>query len=296
MSDIKLNLLDRFILGSAFHRVGDTANLAACLEGPIMLTLSNHPEHTVHDNLVGLDELPALNLTLDVGDVHLWHAALDSFSAESLEHVLAEDELVRAHRFHFAKDRNHFTVARALLRKILGRYLGTNEHLDFSYGGKGKPYLANDSKRRLKFNVAHSGGRAIFAFSYGRELGVDLEFIREDITGDDIARRFFSKYEVSVLQSVQENERKNTFFNCWTRKEAYIKARGEGLSMPLDSFDVSLAPGEMAALLKNHTDEAEIARWEMRSIPVAPGYVAALVVEGHGWRLGTFEIETATHA
>lgn len=245
--------------------------------------------------MVDLGDLPGLDLALGADEVHLWHASLDSFSAESLEHLLSEDEVIRARRFHFAKDRNHFTVARALLRKLLTAYLKENrEPLQLLYGEMGKPFLAETGAPPISFNLAHSGGRAIYAFSKDRELGVDLEFVREELAGDDIAKRFFSEREINTLQTVPAELRKQAFFNCWTRKEAYIKARGEGLSMPLDSFDVSLAPEETAALLQNHTDEGEVGRWEMRSIPVAPGFVAALVVEGHDWQLKTFRLETGT--
>lgn len=253
--------------------------------------MSDHSlEDAVYDHRVDLNDLPELALTLGHEEVHLWQASLDSFSPESLEHILSEDEIIRARRFHFKKDRNHFMVARALLRKLLGSYLRSEQLLPLKYGEMGKPFLAPGDTQSIRFNLAHSGGRAIYAFSESRELGVDLECIREDTTGDDIANRFFSEGEINALHTVPADLRKHAFFNCWTRKEAYIKARGEGLSMPLDSFDVSLAPDEQAALLKNHTDEAEVARWEMRSIAVAPGFVAALVVEGHGWWLKTFEL------
>ncbi len=224
-------------------------------------------------------------------EVHLWHVALDEHSAESLQPLLNADESARASRFHFARDRNHFTVARAALRKLLSTYLQIDAaEVHLSYGEMGKPFLEGHDGD-ISFNLAHAGGRALYGFSRGRDLGVDLELIREDFTGEDIARRFFSTTEVVALQSVPAELRKDAFFNCWTRKEAYIKARGEGLSMPLDCFDVSLAPGEPAALLKNHEDEGELTRWEMRSIPVAEGFVAAIVVEGHDWELKTFTLE-----
>ena len=133
--------------------------------------------------------------------------------------------------------------------------------------------------------LSRAGSLCIFA---GREVGVDLEFIKEDLAGDKIADRFFSASEIVALKNLPPELRQQAFFNCWTRKEAYIKARGEGLSMPLDEFDVSLAPGEPAALLRNHKEPAEVTRWTMQSIPVPSGYVAALVVEGHDWRLKTF--------
>jgi 4'-phosphopantetheinyl transferase len=205
---------------------------------------------------------------------------------------LTADEVSRADRFHFAKDRAHYIVARGLLRRLLAGYLRTGPaDLRFAYAEKGKPALAESQRSLLNFNLAHANGRAIYVFSIGRELGVDLEFIRADLTGEKLAERFFSRAEIAALRAVPPELRQHAFFACWTRKEAYLKARGDGLSLPLDAFDVSLAPGEPAALLKNNADEGEVARWEMQAIPVTAGYVAALVVEGHGWRLKTFQVE-----
>lgn len=242
--------------------------------------------------LVDRNDLPDSFPTLDADEVHIWHVNLQDHAAGRLRCFLTADELSRAHRFHFAKDRDHYIVARGLLRRLLGAYLGASPaDLRFAYGEQGKPALEGSRQSALSFNLAHSHARAIYAFSRARELGIDLEFIREDLADDRIAERFFSRREVGELQAVPVELRREAFFNCWTRKEAYIKARGEGLSMSLDAFDVSLAPGEPAALLNNHADETDVARWEMRSIPVAAGYVAALVVEGHDWNLKTFSLE-----
>lgn len=242
--------------------------------------------------LVDFNDLPGPSLTLSADEVHVWQAKLDDHAADGLKTLLAEDEISRAERFHFAEDRNHFIVARALLRKLLGVYSGIDAaELRFSYAEKGKPSLEEGQRSAMNFNLAHSHGMAIYAFSRGREVGVDLEFMREDVAAEDIAERFFSPREINTLRTIPAELRKQVFFNCWTRKEAYIKARGEGLSMPLDEFDVSLAPGEPAALLRNHKEPAEVTRWTMQSIPVLSGYVAALVVEGHGWSLKTFRVE-----
>ena len=241
---------------------------------------------------IGLSGLLSCRLKLARGEVHLWQAELDDGLADGLRHLLSADELSRADRFHFAKDRNHFIAARGLLRTLLSVYLGSNSHeLRFSYAEKGKPSLVETQQSAINFNLAHSHGMAIYAFAHDREVGVDLEYIREGLAGEKIAERFFSRREIEMLKSVPAELRKKAFFNCWTRKEAYIKARGEGLSMPLDEFDVSLGPGEPAALLLNHKEPAEVMRWTMRSIPVPSGYVAALVVEGHSWRMRTFTLE-----
>lgn len=241
---------------------------------------------------IGLCGLLACRLKLEPAEVHIWQAELDDRLADVLKRHLSPDEITRADRFHFAKDRNHFIAARGLLRTLLSVYLGMNsEDLRFSYAEKGKPSLKETQRSAINFNLAHSHGMAIYAFACDREVGVDLEYIREDLAGEKIAERFFSPREIEMLKGVPAELRKEAFFNCWTRKEAYIKARGEGLSMPLDEFDVSLGPGEPAALLLNHKDPGEVSRWTMRSLTVPPGYVAALVAEGHSWRMRSFTLE-----
>ena len=231
-------------------------------------------------------------LKLGADEVHVWLATLDDYPADSLRLLLAEDELARAARFHFDKDRNHYTVTRGLLRKLLAAYLSLPaEDLRFSYAEKGKPALEESQRSLLNFNLAHSYGMAVYAFARNREVGVDLEFIREDLADEKIAERFFSPSEIDALGKLPAELRNHAFFDCWTRKEAYIKARGEGLSMPLNEFDVSLRPGEAAALLRNHKDPAEVTRWSMQSIAAPAGYVAALVAEGHDWQLKTFTVD-----
>lgn len=254
--------------------------------------MNRHPIDAAAPGSSSAGDLADPSLTLSAGEVHVWHADLDKHAADHLRLLLSDDELARADRFHFAKDRNHYIVARGLLRKLLASYLGIPAtELRFAYAEKGKPSLDSGQSGAINFNLAHSAGRAIYAFSLGRQIGVDLEYIRADFEGDRIAERFFSAREISELKTVPAELRKQAFFNCWTRKEAYIKARGEGLSLPLDEFDVSLLPGDEAALLRNHKEPEEVARWTMQSVSVPAGYVAALVVEGDGWRLKSFEVE-----
>jgi 4'-phosphopantetheinyl transferase len=238
------------------------------------------------------DSIATPPVPLPADEVHVWLAKLDDYAADNLKVMLAADELARAARFHFDKDRNHFIVARALLRKLLAAYLDTNAgELQISYAEKGKPSVEESRRGSLKFNVAHSHGLGIYAFSWNREVGIDLEFIREDLADEQIAERFFSQSEIQSLRELPAELRKQAFFDCWTRKEAYIKARGEGLSIPLDEFDVSLAPGEEAALLCNHKNPGEVTRWSMQSVAVPSGYVGALVVQGQDWKLKTFTLE-----
>jgi len=155
----------------------------------------------------------------------------------------------------------------------------------FCYSDKQKPSLNHGFSNQLEFNVSHSGATAMLAFARGRALGVDVEQIREDFDTDAIARRFFSAHEVQQLFALDAAERHQAFFRCWTRKEAFIKAVGTGLSLPLGQFDVSLKPRDTNALLSTRPDSTEAERWLLRDVPAGDGYVAALCVQGHEWRL-----------
>ena len=201
--------------------------------------------------------------------------------------TLTADERQRAERYIFQKDRTHFVVARGLLRVLLGCYLRQEPlHLRFIYGPHGKPALATDTGGvALRFNVSHSHGLALYAITRGREVGVDVERIRPKVAQEKIAERFFSPREVTVLRALPTPLQATAFFACWTRKEAYIKATGDGLSLPLDQFDVSLAPGEPAVLLRTAWDPQEVACWALQDLAPAPGYRAAVAVAGHDWRL-----------
>lgn len=180
-----------------------------------------------------------------------------------------------------------FIVARAGLRVILGRYLKADpSEIQFSYSSYGKPQLSGaHSDSVLKFNLAHSHDLAVYALALKRELGVDVEHMRPEVAGDEIAQRFFADAEVDQLRAVSAERRMEAFFNCWTRKEAYIKALGEGLTFPLGDFVVSMVPGEPACLLNVRDAPHEATRWSLQELNVAEGYVAAVAVEGHGWRL-----------
>src|ERR1035437_1708303 len=236
---------------------------------------------------------PPETLVLGSDEVHVWRATLDQTPSQmqSFLHNLAADEQARAERFYFERDREHFIVARGVLRAILGGYLNkAPECLSFCYSSHGKPALAGESDRdAIRFNVAHSHGVALYAVTRGREVGIDLERIRFDLAVAEIAERFFSAREVAMLQTLPTEIQRQAFFRCWTRKEAYIKARGEGLSLPLDQFDVSLIPGEPAALLSTQPDSDEAVRWSLKELTLASGYVAALAVEGRGWTLSCWQ-------
>jgi 4'-phosphopantetheinyl transferase len=222
--------------------------------------------------------------------VHVWRAHLDVGHSRTreLEQFLSQDELVRANRFYFERDRNWFVVARGLLRSILGRYLDIcPASVRFIYGPYGKPSLADEfAAQDIRFNMSHSGVIALYAIACGREVGVDVERLRPDFPSREVAERFFSPREVAMLFSLSSNTQPEAFFNCWTRKEAYIKARGEGLSLPLSDFDVSLVPGEPARLLYTSAGPDETSRWTLQELNLSePDFVAALAVEGRDWQL-----------
>ena len=233
--------------------------------------------------------LPTELTTLGVDEVHVWRASQDCSPAQlaKLQLTLAEDEQLRAARFHFLKDRNQYIVTRGVLRTLLGRYLGKDPvRLRFCYSPYGKPKLEDEfQEQRICFNVSHSGGLALLAFGRDRELGVDIEQIRPEFAGEDIAEHFFSASEVQQLRSLDKSVQDDTFFSCWARKEAYIKAIGEGHSMPLHRFDVSIKPAEPAALLRTRPDPREASKWSLRELHSGPGFAAAIAARGHGWVL-----------
>lgn len=227
---------------------------------------------------------------LSVDEVHVWRIALDISDALLMRwrQILADDERGRADRFHFEKDRRHFIAGRGALRMILARYLDQSpQDVHFAYSNYGKPRLANPASAiDLRFNLSHSRGLALLALTRGRDIGVDVEQLRDmERDGEPLAERFFSPRESTVLRSLPPELRREAFFHCWTRKEAYIKANGKGLSLPLDQFDVSLRPGEPARLLATRHDPDEVHRWSMHNLLPAEGYVGALAIEGHSWRL-----------
>ena len=219
--------------------------------------------------------------------VHLWLARLDLPRAGSLWGTLSEDEKTRARRFYFSRDRERFIATRGLLRAILGRYLGQEPaSLRFRYGPHGKPSLAlGGDVLDLRFNLSHSHNLALYAVAHGREVGVDLERVRFDETAMEIATQFFSALELAALRALPEHTRTETFFKYWTVKEAYLKAKGEGLAGGLEGLDVRLEEGQ-AELLRTTADQLEeMGAWEIKVSEPMPGYVAAVAAAGRGWLL-----------
>lgn len=227
--------------------------------------------------------------SLSSGTVDIWHINIEPPPEKiaASRSLLSPDELERAARFHFDIHRNRYIAGRAALRGILAQYLGIPpQALAFVYGEKGKPALAPQvNTRRLEFNLSHSHDRALLGITLGSVLGVDIERINLEFGTDEIATHFFSAFEVDCLLALPKPDRGATFFSCWTRKEAYIKAVGEGLSLPLDSFDVAFGPGVEAALLRVEAAPDAPSRWRMYDIPAPEGYAAAIAVEGRDHKL-----------
>jgi 4'-phosphopantetheinyl transferase len=228
-------------------------------------------------------------LPLAENEVQVWRVDLEAIGADESrwQRVLSSDELERASRFHFSRDRQRFVASRAWLRTILASYLAADpKGLSFSYSKTEKPSLGRaQADSGIAFNVSHSGGIALLGFTRRREIGVDIEQVRREADYEAIARRFFSAHEQNQLAALPAKEKVDAFFRCWTRKEAYIKATGDGLSLPLSQFDVSLVAGEKSALLATRPDGLEAGRWLLQDVPGGPGYVAALCVRGRDWRL-----------
>jgi 4'-phosphopantetheinyl transferase len=228
---------------------------------------------------------------LTAEDVHVWRITLDISDSllTRLRGTLADDERRRAERFHFEQHRRHFIAGRGALRALLARYLSRRpEEVRFVYSNYGKPALADAANGDpLRFNLTHSHHLALLAVTHGREIGVDIEHLRTNLErdGEALAERFFSPREVAVLRSLPLELRREAFFHCWTRKEAYIKAHGQGLSLPLDQFDVTLHPDEPAALVATLHDPPQAQRWLMHRLAPGEEYVGALAVEGHDWRI-----------
>jgi 4'-phosphopantetheinyl transferase len=225
-------------------------------------------------------------------EVHVWRVSVPQAAptAAALAPTLAAEEEARAARFRFEKDRLTYVVGRGRLRALLGAYLQRPARdLQFTTNAHGKPALASEGCD-LQFNVSHSGDWVVYAVTRGRAVGVDVEGVRPLTSLEGIARRFFSPREVDALFALPEPQRQAAFFRCWARKEAYIKAVGRGLGIPLHEFDVSLAPGEPARLLEARGEAAAPGPWCLRTLEVAADYAAAVAAQGTEWRLSCWDL------
>jgi len=223
--------------------------------------------------------------------VDVWRVSLDVPSkAESDPTILSSDEITRAGRFHFDKDRNRFTRCRAALRTLLASYLAVPaSEIRFQYSASGKPQVIGEQNpRALAFNVSHSGNLALIAVGSKFRLGVDVEEIRDDADTTKLAERFFSLRERAGLQALPNLLRVPGFFACWTRKEAFLKATGDGLSFPLSDFSVSTDPDLDPVVEEIRGNRESPKQWFLADLSVADGYRATVAVETVFSRLQTY--------
>lgn len=216
--------------------------------------------------------------------VHVWLAPLDVSTAriERFLQTLSADEVSRAGHFHFERDRYRFIAARGTLRQILGRYLGEHPRkILLGYTSHGKPVLGGGSGyETLRFNLSHSGAFAVYAVADSREVGIDIERINDDVAVEEIAQKFFSPKERWVLEKTRKDMRNKAFFQYWTRKEAFTKALGEGISFPMEQCDVTLINGENLSPVTFASSKWEGCSWYGQDLFPCPNYAAAIVVEG----------------
>ena len=248
--------------------------------------IADPAERRVLGQLVAQQVAPpvaATRLLVAGGSVEVVPVRLDAelAAAGELARCLSDDERLRASRFVFERDRSRFIVGRARLRHLLAMRLGVRPAaVEFAYGARGKPRLSDRfAGAEMRFNVSHCAGIAVYAFAGGREIGVDAEAVRALDDADEIAARFFSVRENEAYLALESRDRPLGFFSCWTRKEAFVKALGDGLHYPLDRFDVSLAPEEPARILRVEDTPGEQCGWTLHSFTPGPGLAGAVVVQ-----------------
>jgi 4'-phosphopantetheinyl transferase len=234
--------------------------------------------------------LPSGTPALAEGEVHVWRANLDGGIPHvwRLAQTLSDAERARADKFLLARDRNRFIACRGILRGILSGYLETAaDQVRFRYGDQGKPCLAQEAGARgLHFNLSHSEGMAVLVFTPSGEIGVDVERVRADVPWGEIAAHVFAPEERRMLESIPAPARPRACFALWTGKEAYVKARGQGLYFPLDGISVSLEP---LALQRVARDEPGAARWCLQELNVGAAHVATVAVPGREWKFFCWE-------
>ncbi len=235
---------------------------------------------------------------LEEGEVHLWIAPLAVVPDKLIffKSILSDDEQERVKRFHQKVDAERFMSGRGTLRSLLGAYLAMEPNrLEFAYDTFGKPRLTRPTGKAafISFSVSHCEDCGLLGFVRRHRIGVDLERIRLDLDVEDLARRFFSMNEFHKLCALPVDQRKEAFYCGWTRKEAYLKARGQGLSFGLDRVEVSLAPDEPAMILSAADDPDISQRWAVQHLLPRPGYVGAATVEARSIEFKYFELEQA---
>jgi 4'-phosphopantetheinyl transferase len=216
------------------------------------------------------DKFPILKLDV----AHVWLVEVPNFipQLDDFWEILADDEKERAERFVFAKHKEIYIIVHGILRQLLARYLQIKpQEINFINNNYGKPEVAN-----IHFNISHSHDMALLGFTKNSPIGIDIEFMRKNFASLNIARRFFSEHEIKALS--QAKNRTHAFFNCWTRKEAFIKAIGHGLSFPLNKFDVAIGTKKDSLLLDVRDNKYKVSDWSLTSINIPNNYQGALAV------------------
>jgi 4'-phosphopantetheinyl transferase len=218
-------------------------------------------------------ELPAIEKSVDVWAIRLDD---DKFDLQRAREIVSDDERKRAERFKFERDRRRYLIAHAALHGILGRYLTIrSEPINFDYGSNGKPKLSQAlTPSGVQFNLSHSNEMAVLALTRGGEVGVDIEFVKDNFEFQDVAERFFRTKEVAAMRSLPAHLQRRAFFKCWTSKEAFLKAKGSGLSGKLDEVEITLTANQQVQIT------ASVPGWTLAELEPIDGYEAALVVEG----------------
>lgn len=233
---------------------------------------------------------PAIGSRLERDEVHVWILAPElPANLDNYSRLLSREEQERSTRFLFPHLKRNFIVDHARLRLILGAYAGrAPETLAFAVNEYGKPELA-DGAGSLRFNLSHTHGRSVVAVCLDSPVGIDVEAVRPIDDWEGIAQSHFSAREIAALHASAESDRQHAFFRCWTRKEAFLKAHGFGLSIPLDSFAVSLARETAPALLECTWDPQETSRWSFFSLDLGEEFAGALAIPRGNWKLHFFD-------
>jgi len=219
--------------------------------------------------------------SLKTQEVDVWKVSkqIHEDRLEQYWSVLNTEERERALKFRFEKDRNCAIIARGVLRNLLSNYTGLKpENIHFEFGSNGKPAICQHTP--IQFNVSHSTDAIVFGFTKSYILGIDVECTEDDLDVENVAKSFFSETEVHSLLKLDQAYHKQAFYNCWTRKEAFIKAEGSGLSFPLKEFSVSLASSAEAELLETRWNKKEKEKWTLTAFTPAENYIGALAIKG----------------
>lgn len=237
---------------------------------------------------------PREAVRLERNEIHVWCATLSEFASEQqpLNALLSCTERERAEKFRFAKDRHHFVARRGILRRILSRYLERPpSKIDFCNGRFGKPEIEGELVRGgLRFSVSHSGDLALYAVTRACPIGVDVEYIQPFPHLEEIALRFFSPRETKVLMNLPREHRMESFFSYWTRKEAFLKATGEGIGEGLAKVEVALTPWQEADTIQTVGESENRIGWQLRSFSPASGYIGAIAFRNQNLSLSLWKV------